>query len=172
MIFALMMVPLLAAAVAYAVPSNRWRPLTLPAGSLAHLILVGDALWSPPPSELSGWLMLDPLGKLVLGLISVVFSLLVSQIASGDASLSCAASPGITACAGSWPPAPRRNHATVSAARWAGEMKTTSNGSVNVRPTSSACARPAAESASAAGSRFACRRTSSVRTGHLPRAFV
>ncbi len=75
MIFALMLVPLLTSGVAYAVPSNRWRPWLLPAGSLAHLVLVGYALWGPPLSELSGWLMLDPLGKLVLGLISVVFFL-------------------------------------------------------------------------------------------------
>jgi hydrogenase-4 component F len=75
MIFAMLLVPLLASGVAYAVPSNRWRPWVLPAGSLAHLVLVGYALWGPPLSALSGWLMLDPLGKLVLGLISVVFFL-------------------------------------------------------------------------------------------------
>jgi hydrogenase-4 component F len=75
MIFALLLVPLVAAALSYCVPSNRWRPWLLPAASFAHLVLAVRALWGPPLSELSGWLVLDPLGKLVLGLISVVFFL-------------------------------------------------------------------------------------------------
>jgi hydrogenase-4 component F len=75
MIFALLLVPLFAAGVAYAVPSNRWRPWVLPAGALAHLVLVVRTLWGPPIAELGGWLMLDPLGKLVLGLIAIVFFL-------------------------------------------------------------------------------------------------
>jgi hydrogenase-4 component F len=73
MICAMLLIPLFAAAGAYAVPSNRWRPWVLPVGSLAHLAFVGCSLWGSPLSELGGWLMLDPLGKLVLGLISVVF---------------------------------------------------------------------------------------------------
>src|SRR5262249_32838325 len=70
---ALILVPLAAAAVALAVPSNRGRPWLLPLAALAHLLLTSRALWGPPVAVPGGWLVLDPLGKVVLGLISVVF---------------------------------------------------------------------------------------------------
>jgi hydrogenase-4 component F len=70
---ALILVPLAAAAVALAVPSNRGRPWLLPLAALAHLLLTAGALWGPPVAVPGGWLVLDPLGKVVLGLISVVF---------------------------------------------------------------------------------------------------
>jgi hydrogenase-4 component F len=73
MALALLLVPLVAAAVAYAIPSNRWRPWVLPLGALAHLFLVGRAITSGPVYGLEGLLKLDPLGKLVLGLISLLF---------------------------------------------------------------------------------------------------
>ena len=62
-----------AALLAALVPSNRWRPLVVPAGGLAHLVLTGVALSGGKVEGLQGWLQLDPLGKLVLGLISVLF---------------------------------------------------------------------------------------------------
>ncbi len=73
MLAALILVPLLAAALAYAIPSNRWRPLILPVASLAHAGLTVVVLRHPPPPELGGWLVLDPLGKVVLGLIATLF---------------------------------------------------------------------------------------------------
>ena len=45
MIYMLILFPLLAAAVTFAVPSNRWRPWLLPAGGLGHVALVVAALY-------------------------------------------------------------------------------------------------------------------------------
>src|SRR5436309_2619455 len=79
MIYLLILFPLLAAAVTFAVPSNRWRPWLLPAGGLGQMALVAGALYRAANGEvLSGlgdWLLLDALGKVVLGFISVLFFL-------------------------------------------------------------------------------------------------
>lgn len=71
----LVLLPWVFAGVTFAVPSNRWRPYWLPVGGLAHLALTVRALQAAEVSGLSGWLQLDPLGKLVLGLVSVLFLL-------------------------------------------------------------------------------------------------
>jgi hydrogenase-4 component F len=82
MTYLLILVPLVLAAVAFAWPSNRTRPWLLPVGALGHLILVVLALspssflpFSPSASGLGGWLLLDALGKVVLGFLSVLFFL-------------------------------------------------------------------------------------------------
>src|SRR5258707_1093179 len=75
MLFALVGVPLAFAGAAFAVPSQRWRPWILPLGGGAHLVLYLLALRESNLSALDGWLVLDPLGRLVLGLISVLFLL-------------------------------------------------------------------------------------------------
>jgi hydrogenase-4 component F len=70
--------PLAMAALAFAVPSNRWRPWLLPIGAAVHLALVVTALSQPrdvPASWFGGWLILDALGKLVLGYLSSFFFL-------------------------------------------------------------------------------------------------
>jgi len=71
-------VPLVMAAVTFAVPSDRWRPWLFHAGALGHLGLVAAAIFQPAGTALSGlwgWLLLDPLGKVVLGFLSVFFFL-------------------------------------------------------------------------------------------------
>src|SRR5260370_19622069 len=75
MALGLILVPLLAAALVAAVPSNRWRPWLLPVGSLAHLVLVTQALRMGEVAEAEGWLVLDPVGKVFLLLIGVLFFL-------------------------------------------------------------------------------------------------
>lgn len=79
MTYALILFPLAMAAVAFAVPSNRWRPWLLPAGALGHLGLTAAAIFQSGDgtalSGLGGWLLLDPLGKVVLGFLSVLFFL-------------------------------------------------------------------------------------------------
>jgi hydrogenase-4 component F len=71
--------PLAMAALTFAVPSNRLRPWLLPVGGLGHLVLVLGAILQPKDapavSGLGGWLLLDPLGKLVLGFLGVLFFL-------------------------------------------------------------------------------------------------
>src|ERR1051326_697707 len=75
MAWLLILVPLLFAGAAAAVPSNRWRPWLVPLGGLAHLRLVCFTLTGVPVSAFNGWLVMDPLGKLVLGFISLLFFL-------------------------------------------------------------------------------------------------
>jgi hydrogenase-4 component F len=75
MALALFVIPLLLAGVAFAVPSERWRPWLVALGGAVHLVLVAVALRSPVVSGLGGWLLLDPVGRLVLALVSVLFFL-------------------------------------------------------------------------------------------------
>lgn len=73
MAIALVLVPLLFAAVAFAVPSNRWRPWVVLAGGASHLALVLVALSQPEVSSFSGWLALDEVARLVLVLTATLF---------------------------------------------------------------------------------------------------
>ncbi len=73
MAIALVVVPLIFAAAAAAMPSQRWRPWLLPACAAAHLALTLAALRSHDVAALGGWLKLDDLGRLVLPLVSVLF---------------------------------------------------------------------------------------------------
>jgi hydrogenase-4 component F len=75
LILLLILVPLALAAVAYAVPSDRYRPWLMPIGALGHLLLVVAALQASPQPALGNWLVLDPLGKVFLGFVSLLFSL-------------------------------------------------------------------------------------------------
>ena len=69
----LIAIPLLAAAIAMVVPSNRLRPALLPPAATAHLACSMHALFGPPPIGQNGWLALDAPGRLVLLLLSVLF---------------------------------------------------------------------------------------------------
>jgi hydrogenase-4 component F len=79
MAYLLILVPLGLAALTFAVPSDRWRPWCVPAGALLYLLLVLAAVLQPADAPavtgLSGWLLLDPLGKVFLGFLSVLFFL-------------------------------------------------------------------------------------------------
>src|SRR5438105_5194873 len=86
MSYLLIVWPLLMAGVTFAMPSDRRRPWLLPLGALGHLVLVWWAILqpagSPAPSGLGSWLLLDALGKVVLGFLAVLF-LLCSLYAPG-----------------------------------------------------------------------------------------
>lgn len=79
MAYLLVLFPLTMMAVMFCVPSNRWRPWLIPVGALVQLGLVQRAVFPPEGAAavtaLGGWILLDPLGKLVLGFISVLFFL-------------------------------------------------------------------------------------------------
>ena len=79
MSYVLILFPLAMAAATFALPSSRGRSWLLPLGALGHLVLVFLAIFqggtTSPISGLGGWLLLDPLGKLVLGFLSVLFFL-------------------------------------------------------------------------------------------------
>jgi hydrogenase-4 component F len=77
MVYLLIIIPLVMAAVSFALPSDRLRPWLLPAGALGQLATIGWAVFGsqggPAVSGLGGWLTLDPLGKLVLGFLGLFF---------------------------------------------------------------------------------------------------
>ena len=75
MILLLIILPLLGAGIAFAVPSNRQRPWLLPLTAIAHLALTAWLLPQGDQWMLGRWLAIDPLSRLFIGLISVLFLL-------------------------------------------------------------------------------------------------
>lgn len=67
--------PIVWGMVAFIVPMNNWRPWLLPIGGLVHLLMTAKALQAPEGLGFDGWLNLDPLGKIFLGLVSLLFFL-------------------------------------------------------------------------------------------------
>jgi hydrogenase-4 component F len=65
--------PLLMAALAAAVPSNRWRPWLLPVTAGVHATLAAWAIAGMQAPIAGDWLVLDPPGKIVLLSISLLF---------------------------------------------------------------------------------------------------
>ena len=70
---ALILLPLLATAIAAAIRSNRFRPWLLPPVAAAHLALTITALLHPERVGVTRWLALDPPGRIVLLLVSMLF---------------------------------------------------------------------------------------------------
>lgn len=66
--------PLAAALVAGLLPSERYRPLLLPATSLLHVLLVLRELTAPGIPPAHGMLALDALGRLVLLVVSLLYA--------------------------------------------------------------------------------------------------
>jgi hydrogenase-4 component F len=73
MAFAIILLPILMAALAALIPSNRWRPWVLPVTGVAHLALTVLTLSRPEWATCRTWLVLDPLGKLILLVVSTLF---------------------------------------------------------------------------------------------------
>jgi hydrogenase-4 component F len=73
MIALLIMTPLLGALAAWLLPDNKKRPLLLPVIGGAHLTVTLMLLAETPPASYNGWILLDPLGKLVLLGVSTLF---------------------------------------------------------------------------------------------------
>jgi hydrogenase-4 component F len=65
--------PVALSLVAFAVPSNRRRPLALLAGALLHAGGVAALFVAPPPARPGAWLALDALGKVALLTTTVLF---------------------------------------------------------------------------------------------------
>jgi len=79
MIYLLITFPFLFAMLLFAIRSNWLRPWFMPVGGLIHLSLALAAIFQPEGSDaitgLEGWLLLDALGKVFLGFLSVLFFL-------------------------------------------------------------------------------------------------
>ena len=69
----LLALPFLGALAAYVLPSDRFRPALLVATAAGHLALSASILLGFVAAPDGPWLWLDPPGKLVLGLVSVLF---------------------------------------------------------------------------------------------------
>src|SRR5438067_1281888 len=72
MLLDLILIPLLGAVIALALPWNRLRPWVLLPTAAAHLAMTVAILQANTPAT-HGWLVLDPPGKLVLLVLSVLF---------------------------------------------------------------------------------------------------
>ncbi len=76
MALSLILLPLLLAGVVFALPSERLRPWLMALAAAGHTALTGYAIWGGEPvSALDRWLYLDHPGKVVLGLVSLLFLL-------------------------------------------------------------------------------------------------
>jgi hydrogenase-4 component F len=73
MALVMILLPIILAALAAAIPSNRWRPWLLPFAAACHLALTVLALLRPSPAADASWLALDPPGKLILLVVSLLF---------------------------------------------------------------------------------------------------
>ncbi len=74
MIHFLVLLPLLGALIAWFIPDNRLRPLILPVIALPHLVLSLYLIVKPSVPVHGGWIWLDPLGKITLLGITLLFT--------------------------------------------------------------------------------------------------
>lgn len=74
MIHLLVLLPLVGALIAWVIPDNRLRPLVLPAVALPHLVLSLYLIATPSAPVHGGWIWLDPLGKIALLGITLLFT--------------------------------------------------------------------------------------------------
>jgi hydrogenase-4 component F len=74
MALSLVVVPLSFALVAFFVRSERTRPWLVTAGGMVQLLLASLALQESHVEGLNGWLLLDPIGRIVLGFTTVLFA--------------------------------------------------------------------------------------------------
>ncbi|HBG04661.1 MAG: hydrogenase [Geobacteraceae bacterium GWC2_58_44] len=75
MMWAIVLLPLLGALIAWLVPDNRRRSFVLPVFALLHLAMTAILLVDTPPPSPAGWIYLDPLGKLSLLSSSILFTI-------------------------------------------------------------------------------------------------
>lgn len=73
MISLLIIIPLIGSIASWIMTDNRKRPLVLPMTGAIHLTVSLTLIASTPPPSLNGWIFLDPLGKLVLLGVSILF---------------------------------------------------------------------------------------------------
>jgi len=73
MAFVMILFPLVMAAIAAAVPSNRLRPWLLPLTAVAYTIITIFVLMRPDLMVTSRWLVLDPPARIVLLVVSTLF---------------------------------------------------------------------------------------------------
>ena len=75
MVYVLVAFPIILAVLALLVPSNRLRPWLLPVGGVVHTLSTLGVLIRPQWCYQNEWLVLDPIGKIVLVNVSILFLL-------------------------------------------------------------------------------------------------
>lgn len=75
MLYAVVVIPLIGAMVAFLIKDNRLRSLVLPVVALVHVAMTLVLVVHAPPPSVGGWIWLDPLGCIVLLCISVLFTI-------------------------------------------------------------------------------------------------
>lgn len=78
MVVFLILVPIIMAIIAGVLPSNKYRPWSLPLTASIHWIITLYVLFHSELATFNNWLILDPLGKIILLLVSSVF--LISSV--------------------------------------------------------------------------------------------
>ncbi|HXH41467.1 MAG TPA: proton-conducting transporter membrane subunit [Thermoanaerobaculia bacterium] len=73
MIVSLIIVPLIGALAAFLLPADRYRPWVVAAAATIHTVLAFEVVRTKMGEAASDWLQLDPLGGLVLLVISTIF---------------------------------------------------------------------------------------------------
>jgi hydrogenase-4 component F len=73
LLLSILLIPAAAAGLAYPLPKRELRLALLVLTSVVHLALVGVLWTTPDATALGGWLVADPLGLIVLTLVSVLF---------------------------------------------------------------------------------------------------
>lgn len=73
MLYALVLLPLLGALIAWIVRDNKIRPLILPVIASLHTVCSLSLIINTPSASPGGWIWLDPLGKIVLLSITLLF---------------------------------------------------------------------------------------------------
>ncbi len=73
MAYVMILFPLLMAVLAAVLPSNRLRPWLLPLSAVVHSALTGFVMFHPELMVTSGWLALDPPGRIVLLAVGTLF---------------------------------------------------------------------------------------------------
>jgi hydrogenase-4 component F len=75
MLLVQVLIPLLLGGLAFAIRSNLKRPWLLPLGGATHVAITCATLLGKAPASEGAWLGLDPLNKVVLGFLSLLFFL-------------------------------------------------------------------------------------------------
>src|SRR5450756_1093249 len=75
MVYVQVAFPIILAVLAMLVPSNHLRPWLLPAGGVVHTLSTLVVLIRPQWCYQNEWLVLDPIGKIILINVSILFLL-------------------------------------------------------------------------------------------------
>jgi hydrogenase-4 component F len=73
MALVMILFPIFMAGIAALIPSNRWRPWLLPITGLGHTAMTFAVLMRPDWTVYGPWLVLDPAGKIILLVVSLLF---------------------------------------------------------------------------------------------------